>query len=153
MFIGDIKENKRTKDGIPDRINVGVVVEREGSFIATVEVEVTTPFMNGAFSYPWTKNSPASFVPGVVMGQQPRTRKFEQLTLDEWRALIPHEEEWENKFTESALHREEDRRSSMSQASTRASRPSTSSGWEGVDGSASIEVDIDTFEEEESDDR
>lgn len=36
----DMKENKRTKEGIPDRLNVGVVVEREegASFTASVDV-------------------------------------------------------------------------------------------------------------------
>jgi len=99
----DMRENRRTKKGIPDRLNVAVVVEREGAFIASVEVTVDTPVANGAFSHPWTKNNPAAFMPGVFMGAQPRTNKFDELTEEEWRRLIPFEDEWENKFTEAAL--------------------------------------------------
>ena len=42
----DIKENKRTGAGIPDRFNCAVVVERgdDGdAFVATTEVTVDTP--------------------------------------------------------------------------------------------------------------
>jgi len=98
-----MRENRRTKRGIPDRLNVAVVVEREGPFIATVEVAIDTPVANGAFSHPWTKNHPAAFVPGVLMGAQPRTNKFDELSEEEWRRLIPFEDEWENKFTEAAF--------------------------------------------------
>ncbi len=100
----DMKENRRTNGGIPDMLNVAVVVEREGPFVATVEVTVDTPVVNGAFSYPWTKNNPATFVPGVVMGKQPRTGRFEELSDEDWRALIPYEDEWEGKFVEVALN-------------------------------------------------
>ncbi|KAE8440690.1 hypothetical protein EG329_006808 [Mollisiaceae sp. DMI_Dod_QoI] len=94
----DMKENKRTKEGMPDRLNVGVVVEREGAFTANVEVEVDTPVFNGAFSSPWEKRKPATFVPGVEMGEQLRTKKFEELSEEDWRDLVPFDEEWENIF-------------------------------------------------------
>ncbi len=99
----NIRENRRTKKGIPDRLNVAVVVERDGPFFASVEVTVDTPVANGAFGHPWTRNNPAAFVPGVVMGAQPRTDRVDELTEDEWKALVPFEDEWENKFTEAAL--------------------------------------------------
>jgi hypothetical protein len=99
----DMRENRRTKKGIPDRLNVAVVVERDGPFVASVEVTVDTPVANGAFSHPWTKNNPAAFMPGVIMGAQPRTDRFDKLTEEEWKALIPFEDEWENKFTEAVL--------------------------------------------------
>jgi len=60
--------------------------------------------MNGAFSHPWTKNNPATFVPGIVMGPQPKVRKFELLGEEDWRRLVPYEEEWESKLTDEALY-------------------------------------------------
>jgi hypothetical protein len=99
----DAKENKKTKQGIPDRLNVAVVVEREGTFTANVEVTVDTPVSNGIFAFPWSKHNPVSFSPGVAIGQQPRTEKFEELTEADWRAMVPYEDEWENKFTEETL--------------------------------------------------
>jgi len=39
------------------------------------------------------------------MGEQPRTNKFEELTTEEWKRMIPYEEEWENKFTEESMSR------------------------------------------------
>ena len=99
----DVKENKKTRHGIPDRLNVALVVEREGTFTASVVVEVDTPIANGAFAFPWTKRRPVAFVPGVVMGRQPKTTNFDELTDADWRAMIPYEEEWENKFTEETF--------------------------------------------------
>ncbi|TAQ87732.1 hypothetical protein B7494_g3966 [Chlorociboria aeruginascens] len=99
----EIKENRRTKYGIPDQLNVAVVVERDGAFTASVEVTVDTPLFNGIFGFPWSKNNPVAFVPEVVMGEQPRTTKFDELRDEEWRALIPYEDEWQDKFTEVAL--------------------------------------------------
>jgi hypothetical protein len=139
----DMRENRRTKKGIPDRLNVAVVVEREGAFIASVEVTVDTPVANGAFSHPWTKNNPAAFVPGVLMGAQPRTNRFDELTEEEWRRLIPFEDEWENKFTEAALGERmpipEGRSPLLSSADEVRER--------------TLSVDIAPLEEEESDDR
>ncbi|TEY61425.1 hypothetical protein BOTCAL_0169g00300 [Botryotinia calthae] len=47
----DLRENKRTKQGIPDRVDVGVVVCRdgEGMFQGEVKVEVDTPVMRGVW--------------------------------------------------------------------------------------------------------
>lgn len=95
----DMRENTKTKQGIPDRLNVAVVVEREGTFTASAEVSVHA----GIFAFPWSRNSPVVFVPGVAMGEQPKTSKFEELTDADWREMIPYEEEWENKFTEETL--------------------------------------------------
>jgi hypothetical protein len=138
----DMRENRRTKKGIPDRLNVAVVVEREGPFVASVEVTVDTPVANGAFSHPWTKNNPAAFVPGVLMGAQPRTDKFEELTEEEWRRLIPFEDEWENKFTEAALGEKmliPEGKSPLLSSTILTER--------------TVEVDVNLLEEEESDDR
>jgi hypothetical protein len=99
----DMKENTKTKHGIPDRLNVAVIVEREGTFTASVEVTVDTPIANGVFAFPWSKNSPVTFTPSVAMGVQPRTDKFDELTNEDWKTMIPYEEEWENKFTEETL--------------------------------------------------
>ncbi|KAF8846536.1 hypothetical protein BDZ45DRAFT_812252 [Acephala macrosclerotiorum] len=101
----DMKENKRTKDGIPDRLNVGIVVEREegGAFTASVDVVVDMPVLNGAFSSPWERR-PVAFVPGVEMGESIRTRRFEELTEGDWRRLVPFEE-WESVFVDESLNR------------------------------------------------
>ena len=96
--LGYAREQK-TKEGIPDRLNVAVVVEREGTFTASAEVTVDA----GMFAFPWSRNSPVVFVPGVAMGEQPKTSKFEELTDADWRKMILYEEEWENKFTEETL--------------------------------------------------
>lgn len=123
----NIRENKRTKEGIPDQLNMGVVVEREGSFVATVEVTVDTPFVNSVFGTPWSKNRPALFVPGVPMGKQPRTNKFEDLTEDEWRSMVPFDGEWENRFISAAAR--------------------------GTEGSQGLKYDPGLLEAEESDNR
>jgi hypothetical protein len=138
----DTRENRRTKKGIPDRLNVAVVVERDGPFVASVEVTVDRPVANGAFNHPWTKNSPAAFVPSVLMGSQPRTNSFDELTEEEWKALIPFEDEWENKFTEAALGKKmlvPEGRSPLLSSTAVSER--------------TLEVDVKLLEEEESDDR
>ncbi|QSZ32592.1 hypothetical protein DSL72_002171 [Monilinia vaccinii-corymbosi] len=97
----DVKENKRTKQGIPDRLNVGVVVYREGMFSADVQVTVDTPVMDGIFGFPWSKERPVTFVPGVETGVDGvRTRKFEDLRDEDWKGLIPWDEEWGNLDTD-----------------------------------------------------
>jgi hypothetical protein len=138
----DMRENRRTKKGIPDRLNVAVVVERDGPFVASVEVTVDTPVANGAFSHPWTKNNPAAFVPGVIMGAQPRTDRFDELTEEEWKALIPFEDEWENKFTEAALGK----KMPISEGRSPLLSSTAVSG-------RTLEVAVKLLEEEESDDR
>lgn len=99
----DVKENKKTENCIPDRLNVAVVVEREGTFTTSVEVTIDTPIAYGVFAFPWSKHSPVAFTPGVAMGEQPKTTKFDKLTEKDWRTMIPYEDEWENEFTEETL--------------------------------------------------
>ncbi|TVY81140.1 hypothetical protein LSUE1_G004973 [Lachnellula suecica] len=99
----DVRENKRTKEGIPDQLNMGVVVERGGKFVATVDVTVDTPVANSVFGSPWRKNAPALFAPGVTLGKQPSTTKFDDLTEEEWRRMVPFDGEWENRFIGSAM--------------------------------------------------
>lgn len=102
----DIKENKRSKEGIPDRLNIGVVVSRpeeegKGAFSATVDVVVDTPVWSGGLSSPWEKRRPAVFVPGVEVGEwREKSRRFEELSERDWRELVPFEGEWENVFVE-----------------------------------------------------
>ncbi|EKD21051.1 hypothetical protein MBM_00164 [Drepanopeziza brunnea f. sp. 'multigermtubi' MB_m1] len=69
----------------------------------TVEVGVDTPFANGFWSSPWKKSNRAVFLRGVTMREQPRTSKFDELTQEEWKALIPYEEEWESRLTDQAV--------------------------------------------------
>jgi hypothetical protein len=81
-------------------------------------------------------------VPGVVMGAQPRTDRFDELTDEEWKALIPFEDEWENKFTEAALGKKmpvPEGRSPLISSTAVSGR--------------TLEVDVKLLEDEESDDR
>lgn len=141
----DVKENRKTKHGIPDRLNVAVVVEREGTFTASVEVTVDTPIVNGVFAFPWSKNSPAAFTPDVAMGEQPRTDKFDELTDADWRSMVPYEEEWENKFTEETLR-------SGSRTPVPESAGQAAAAGEGLS-TVQYQIDIDPTAVEESDDR
>ncbi|ATZ57968.1 hypothetical protein BCIN_15g04680 [Botrytis cinerea B05.10] len=93
----DIRENKRTKQGIPDRVDVGVVVCRdgEGSFQGEVKVEVDTPVMRGVWGWPWGRGNSVVFMPGVESGgERVRTRRFEELGERDWRGLVGWEGEW-----------------------------------------------------------
>ena len=149
----DVKENTKTKHGIPDRLNVAVIVERESTFTASVEVTVDTPIANGLFAFPWSKSSPAAFVPGVVMGAQPKTIRFDELTDADWRLMIPYEDEWENKFTEEALRSAAPGMSaSPVAAASHAKTESQVAGGEGLT-TTRYDVDIERSEVEESDDR
>lgn len=98
----DLKENKRTKEGIPDRLNVGVLVKRGmgGRFQADVEVKVDTPVLKGVFGFPWRRERPVIFEPGTEVGAEGvRTRAFEKLGDADWRGMIPWEEDWEDVVT------------------------------------------------------
>lgn len=86
------------------------------------------------FGWPWRRDSPVTFVEGVEMGVQPRIREFERLGEEEWRVLVPQDEEWENRFTEGAMQRRE----SMGLGNTPTKF---------------LEVDLNVLEAEESDDR
>ncbi|KAL3417616.1 hypothetical protein PVAG01_10626 [Phlyctema vagabunda] len=99
-----VQENKKSDHGIPDRLNVAVIVESEDPFQATVEITVDTPLIKGLFGFPWSKANPATFTPGVSVGDWGRTLKFEELDEEDWREIIPYEEEWKEKFTESVVN-------------------------------------------------
>ncbi|KAF5868743.1 uncharacterized protein Bfra_012074 [Botrytis fragariae] len=92
----DLKENKQTKGGIPDRVDVGVVVCRGGgAFQGEVRVEVDTPVMRGVWGWPWGRGRPVVFVEGVETGgERVRTRRFEELGTEDWRGLVGWEGEW-----------------------------------------------------------
>ncbi|KAL2065847.1 hypothetical protein VTL71DRAFT_3517 [Oculimacula yallundae] len=101
----DVREDKRTKDGIPNKLDVAVIVGVSGPFLAVVEVLVDTPIASGILACPWKKDSPALFVPGVQMGKQPRTNKFDELTTEEWKALISVADiERNNESSDTAAH-------------------------------------------------
>lgn len=153
----DVKENRKTKHGIPDRLNVAVVVEREGTFTASVEVTVDTPIANGVFAFPWSKNRPVAFAPGVVMGQQPKTTKFDELTEADWRTMIPYEDEWENKFTEETLRSATQKPVEWPAGQVAAAALAKTESFQTVGDDAvstvTYNIDIQPLEVEESDDR
>ncbi|KAF7914612.1 uncharacterized protein EAF01_001018 [Botrytis porri] len=93
----DLREDKLTKGGIPDRVDVGVVVCREGAGVkGEVRVEVDTPVMRGVWGWPWGKGRPVRFVEGVETGgERVRTRRFEELGVGDWRELVGGMGEWE----------------------------------------------------------
>ncbi|KAN0120257.1 hypothetical protein V8E51_002465 [Hyaloscypha variabilis] len=99
----DVKENRKAKNGIPDRLNVGVIVSTGGPFHGIVEVTVDTPLKDGLFGFPWSKDSPVPFYPGLPKGPNPQVSDFEKLTEEDWRSMIPYEEEWQNKFLDEAM--------------------------------------------------
>lgn len=99
----DVKENRKVKHGIPDRLNVGVIVSAHSPFQGIVEVTVDTPLKDGLFGFPWSKDSPVPFYPGVPKGPNPQVNDFEKFTEEDWRAMIPYDEEWKNVFTDETL--------------------------------------------------
>ncbi|KAG4434024.1 hypothetical protein IFR05_010506 [Cadophora sp. M221] len=98
----DIKENRKAKQGIPDRLNVGVVINADGPFQGIVEVTVDTLLKDGLFGFPWSKDSPVPFYPGVPKGPVPKVIDFESLGEEDWKAMIPYEEEWQNVLVDKA---------------------------------------------------
>lgn len=88
----DAKENRKAKHGIPDRLNLGVIVSADGPFQAIVEVTVDTPL--NIFGFSWSEESPVPFYPGVRKGASPRVNDFDKFTEEDWRAMIPYEEMW-----------------------------------------------------------
>ncbi len=147
----EMRENRLTKEGIPDRLNVAVLVEASGPFVASVEVTVDTPFANGFLSSPWRKRNPAVFFPGVQMGTQPRTTKFDELMQEEWKALIPYEEEWENRLTDAVQPEMKEVPAQILELSATTTRRRSSD--EEVVGTGELRVSAQLLEEEESDDR
>jgi hypothetical protein len=95
----DVKENRKAKYGIPDRLNVGVIVDAGGPFQEIVEVTVDTPLKDGLFGFPWSKDSPVPFYPGVPKGTDPPSKDFEKFTEEDWKAMIPYEEEFQVRCT------------------------------------------------------
>jgi hypothetical protein len=91
----DSKENRKAKHGIPDRLNVGIIVGSDGPFQGIVEVTVDTPLKDGLFGFPWSKDDPVPFYPGVLKGLSPRVIEFDKLTEEDWKAMIPYEMEWQ----------------------------------------------------------
>lgn len=98
----DVKENRKVKHGIPDRLNVGVIVSAHRPFQGIVEVTVDTPLKDGLFGFPWSKDSPVPFYPGVSKGPSSQVYDFEKFTEEDWRAMIPYDEEWQNIFIDEA---------------------------------------------------
>ena len=84
-----LKENKRQKGGIPDRLNATVVVIYDSPFQAVVDVSSTAIF--DLLARPWTKDDPVLFEPGVEEGlpvRATRDSEFSTLNEEDWKRIV-----------------------------------------------------------------
>ena len=90
-----VSERGKVKYGIPNDLNVGVVVEYEGDFLANIAVEVSTPSTPKLFGSLWGKDDPVYFFPPLSLGEPLRTKNFDQLTDSDWEYLVPYRQEFQ----------------------------------------------------------
>jgi hypothetical protein len=84
-------EDGLLKSGIPDELNLAVVVGYDGAFQANVVARVDTPLMDGLYGNVWSKDDPLLFLPPFGKGDLPLTNGlFDKLSDDDWRALTPY---------------------------------------------------------------
>lgn len=90
----EIDENSAEKRGVPRELYFGVLVECEGPIQADVRTTI-----GDRSAWPWTTDDPIVVKPGVAYGSLPQeiTRKFEQLTDENWSTLVPYSQERVNR--------------------------------------------------------
>lgn len=101
-----IEEAANLGYGIPDTLNVGIVVGYNGPFQATVEVSAKTGVGVPIFAPPWSKDDPLLFNTVTEKGTIP-TKEFDKLDDVDWMRLVPYVEEWKvgcPKITERNLN-------------------------------------------------
>lgn len=84
-----LDENPLEESGIPEELSLTMIVTFEGAFQARVSVGTTAIF--DLLAYPWTKDDPVLFQPGVSYGPAMRasgTTDFATLTRAEWEKLV-----------------------------------------------------------------
>jgi hypothetical protein len=85
-----IKEIGKQSFGIPDELNLAILVENESKFQAKVEVTVDVPLRRRLSGFPWPADDPVLFVsaaPDALIGEALRTSKFETLSDADWNLL------------------------------------------------------------------
>lgn len=92
-------ETKTQKHGIPDELNLAVVVEHDGSpFQAFVEAEGKTTNIT-LRAWPWDRKNPLLFSPATPLGKPPPTTEFDKMSAADWRGLAPYTGEYEDVLT------------------------------------------------------
>ncbi|KAH8692558.1 hypothetical protein GQ44DRAFT_733999 [Phaeosphaeriaceae sp. PMI808] len=91
----EVREQGKTKYGIPDELHVATIVHHEGPFQASVEVTADTPLKNDLFAFPWPKDDPILFHVGKPKGQELAVSDFGLLKDTDWLGLVPWDQEWE----------------------------------------------------------
>lgn len=91
----ELEEAKKMNYGIPDIFNIGLVVLYNGPFQATVNVRATTAASVPITCPPWSKDDPLLFDTRTTKGKTLPKTKFEELLEEDWRKLVPHDEEWQ----------------------------------------------------------
>lgn len=90
-------ETKTQKHGIPDELNLAMVVEHDGPFQAFVELEGKVAHNITLRAWPWDKRRPLLFDGVTSVGSKPPfTTEFEKLTATQWRELAPYTGEYED---------------------------------------------------------
>lgn len=91
-----IQENSSQKDGIPDELDIAMVVAYDHPFNAEVKVEVTTNHGITLFGWPWRADDPVFFDPPdpALNGPTPVTQ-FDQLTDEEWARMLCLHTQWQ----------------------------------------------------------
>jgi len=88
--IWTVTEDKLHSSGIPDELNVAVIVGHDGDFQAEVNVTLDTPVMSGLYSNVWARDEPVLFVPPISKGDPLRSDRFDTFTEDDWRSIAPY---------------------------------------------------------------
>jgi hypothetical protein len=86
-----VKEIGKQDFGIPDELNVAMVVEYENSFQADVKVTVNGPLQRILFGFPWPTDDPILFVsdgPDALIGLPLGVSRFETLSESDWMLLV-----------------------------------------------------------------
>ena len=84
-----MKENWKQESGIPEELDVVVVVAYGGPFQTTVDVGSNMVF--DLFASPWIKDDPVLFEPGVEHGETIASHAnpdFLALTSAEWQRMV-----------------------------------------------------------------
>lgn len=86
-----IKEIGEPNFGIPDEVNVAVLVDYEDGFQADVKMTVDVPLFRRLRGFPWPADDPIVFAPkcpGALIGEPLRNTQFETLSDADWERLI-----------------------------------------------------------------
>lgn len=88
--IFEVDENEKVAKGIPRELFFGTVVQCDGPMQAEIDTSI-----RDKTAWPWKSDDPIILRPGISYGQIPANlpTKFEQLKDDDWKILVPYQEE------------------------------------------------------------